>query len=46
MMGGLENDNVPAIPNEISGTPSLYGNVSGISEELGSPEIPKTSHSH
>ena len=40
MMGGLENDNVVVVPNEVPGTPSLTGNLSGITEELGSPKMP------
>ena len=43
MTGGLENDNVAVIPNEVPGTPSLNGNVSGITEESGSPKMPTRS---
>ena len=40
MIGGLENGDVAAVPNEIPSTPSLHGNLNGITEELGSPEMP------
>ena len=38
-----ENRNVPIVPNEIAGTQSINGNVSGITEELGLPKMPTRS---
>ena len=43
MDGRMENCNVPIVPNEIPGTPSINGNVSRITEELGSPKMPTMS---
>ena len=43
MDGGMENRNVPIVPNEIPGTTSINGNVSVITEELGSPKMPTMS---
>ena len=43
MVGGLQNHNVPVVLNEILRTPSINGNVSRITEELGSPKMPTRS---
>ena len=39
----MENHNVPIVPNEIPGTSSINGYVSGITEELVSPKMPTRS---
>ncbi len=43
MDGRMENHNVPIVPNKIPGTPSINGNMSGITDELGSPKVPTMS---
>ena len=40
MTGGSINENIPVIPEDVPGTPSINTSIGAITYALGSPEIP------
>ena len=40
MTGGSINENIPVIPEDVPGTPSINASISPIKDALGSPDMP------